>query len=58
MIAKRLITMIVEDEEALRWRKSSSRPIETGSMGDGKIFISDIGDAIRIRTGENGLAAI
>jgi nitrogen regulatory protein P-II 1 len=30
----------------------------TGEMGDGKIFISEIKDAIRIRTGERGLKAI
>jgi len=30
----------------------------TGDMGDGKIFISEIRDAIRIRTGERGLQAI
>ena len=30
----------------------------TGRVGDGKIFIVDIGDAVRIRTGEHGEAAI
>lgn len=30
----------------------------TGEIGDGKIFISEIFDAIRIRTGERGAAAI
>lgn len=30
----------------------------TGEVGDGKIFISTIDDAIRIRTGERGLAAL
>lgn len=30
----------------------------TGNIGDGKIFISDIKDAIRIRTGEKGNEAI
>ncbi|HVM31653.1 MAG TPA: P-II family nitrogen regulator [bacterium] len=30
----------------------------TGEMGDGKIFISEILDAVRIRTGERGLKAI
>jgi nitrogen regulatory protein P-II 1 len=27
----------------------------TGQIGDGKIFISDTGDAIRIRNGERGV---
>lgn len=30
----------------------------TGEVGDGKIFISDVADAIRIRTGERGEAAL
>ncbi|MDP1795303.1 MAG: P-II family nitrogen regulator, partial [Acidimicrobiales bacterium] len=34
---------------------SSSR---TGAVGDGKIFITDVADVVRIRTGENGSVAI
>lgn len=30
----------------------------TGQVGDGKIFISDVADVIRIRTGESGASAI
>ena len=30
----------------------------TGKIGDGKIFVTTINDAVRIRTGENGLDAI
>jgi nitrogen regulatory protein P-II 1 len=30
----------------------------TGNIGDGKIFISDLGECIRIRTGEKGSVAI
>ena len=30
----------------------------TGSIGDGKIFVLDLGDCIRIRTRENGTSAI
>ena len=31
---------------------------KTGSIGDGKIFILDLADCIRIRTGETGQAAV
>jgi nitrogen regulatory protein PII len=31
---------------------------QTGQVGDGKIFISDLTGAVRIRTGESGEAAI
>ena len=30
----------------------------TGQVGDGKIFVSDVTDVVRIRTGENGEPAI
>ena len=30
----------------------------TGRIGDGKIFISPVGDAVRIRTGESGDVAV
>jgi nitrogen regulatory protein P-II 1 len=30
----------------------------TGSIGDGKVFVSSLDDAIRIRTGEHGEAAV
>jgi nitrogen regulatory protein P-II 1 len=30
----------------------------TGKIGDGKIFILPVGDAVRIRTGEHGDSAI
>lgn len=31
---------------------------KTGSIGDGKIFVLDLGECIRIRTGETGAAAV
>ncbi len=31
---------------------------QTGQIGDGKIFVTDLADAVRIRTGENGEEAI
>jgi len=30
----------------------------TGKIGDGKIFVTDVGQVIRIRTGESGEAAV
>jgi nitrogen regulatory protein P-II 1 len=34
------------------------RTAKTGTIGDGKIFITPIGEAIRIRTGETGEGAL
>ncbi|MBE5895852.1 MAG: P-II family nitrogen regulator [Lachnospiraceae bacterium] len=35
-----------------------SKGIRTGNYGDGKIFVYDVDDAIRIRTGERGKLAL
>ena len=35
--------------------KGSAR---TGEIGDGKVFVSDVGQAVRIRTGESGPSAL
>lgn len=35
-----------------------SKGIRTGNYGDGKIFVYDVDDAIRIRTGERGKIAL
>ncbi len=35
-----------------------ARTARTGSIGDGKVFVSPISEVIRIRTGERGLEAI
>lgn len=35
-----------------------ARAAKTGSIGDGKIFVSDLNSAIRIRTGESGESAV
>ena len=34
------------------------KEINTGNYGDGKIFIYDVDDAVRIRTGERGTEAL
>jgi len=35
-----------------------TRAAQTGQVGDGKIFVSDLCDVVRIRTGESGESAI
>lgn len=58
LIAKRLLTMIVEDQDVKPIVDIIIKTNQTGSMGDGKIFVSAIEDAIRVRTGETGAAAV
>jgi Amt family ammonium transporter len=38
--------------------EAASRVLHTGHIGDGKIFVSEITDAIKVSTGERGYAAM
>lgn len=58
LISKRLLTIIVDDEDVQKVVDTIIESNQTGNMGDGKIFVSSIGDAIRVRTDETGVAAI
>jgi nitrogen regulatory protein PII len=52
------LEIVVEDELSERIIETILRSARTGRIGDGKIFIYDIHDAIRIRTGESGTDAL
>lgn len=57
-IQRRYLVIVVSDnflDKTLNTLIESSR---TGEVGDGKIFVSHIDEAIRIRTGETGTPAI
>ena len=58
LIAKRYLTIVVDDDDASKVVDLIIKANQTGNMGDGRIFVSSIGDAIRVRTSENGVAAI
>lgn len=57
-IPKRLLNLIVQDEDVELVVKTILRINQTGKVGDGRIFICPIEDAIRVRTGERGDVAI
>ena len=52
------IETVVNDDMAEKVVNTIIDTAKTGEVGDGKIFISDIEDAIRIRTGERGETAL
>ena len=52
------IEAVVNDDQIAAAVEAIQAAARTGKIGDGKIFISDISDVIRIRTGETGAAAI
>ncbi len=52
------IEVVMEDSMVERAVEAIQQSAHTGRIGDGKIFISTIEEAIRIRTGERGADAI
>ncbi len=52
------IEIVVDDELVDKVVEAIASAARTGKVGDGKIFIIPVEDAIRIRTGERGEAAI
>ena len=52
------IEVVVADDQVGRVVEASSTAAQSGRIGDGKIFVSDVLDVIRIRTGERGPQAI
>jgi len=52
------LEIIVDDEDAGTVAEAIVKSANTGKIGDGKVFISPVEDAIRIRTGETGSDAV
>lgn len=52
------LEVILEDDLAERAVEAIQKAAHTGRIGDGKIFVTHIEQAIRIRTGETGSEAI
>ena len=57
-IPKVKIEVAVSDNQAQKVIETIVRTAKTGSIGDGKIFVTDLKEAIRIRTGESGESAL
>ena len=52
------IEIVITDEALERAMDAIRRAAQTGRIGDGKIFVSNIEQVVRIRTGESGADAI
>ena len=57
-VPKVKLEVAVPDSLVQRVVETIARAAKTGSIGDGKIFVSDLGNVVRIRTGETGESAI
>ncbi|PWU16562.1 MAG: transcriptional regulator [Verrucomicrobia bacterium] len=57
-LPKLKLEIVLDDAEVDRAVEAIVKAAKTGKMGDGKVFVSTINEAIRIRTEETGAAAV
>jgi nitrogen regulatory protein P-II 1 len=58
LLPKMKLELVVPDAQVEEVIEAITAAARTGEVGDGKIFLSQVDDAIRIRTGERGEAAL
>jgi nitrogen regulatory protein P-II 1 len=58
LLPKLKIEVVVLDEDVPRIMSAIANAARTGNIGDGKIFVIPVDDAMRIRTGDSGFDAI
>jgi nitrogen regulatory protein PII len=58
LLPKVMMDIVVKDEDVNTIKKVIIESARTGEFGDGKIFIYDVEEVVRIRTGEEGDSAI
>ena len=52
------LEVIIKDDQVEAVTEAIASAAKTGRIGDGKIFVADVSEVIRIRTGETGDAAL
>jgi nitrogen regulatory protein PII len=57
-VPKVKIEVAISDNQVARVIETITRTARTGTIGDGKIFVRDLFEAVRIRTGERGENAL
>lgn len=57
-IPKRLLTIVVQDNQVDEVIRVIIKANQTGHVGDGKIFVCPLTEVLRVRTGETGKAAV
>ena len=50
--------IVISDDRAQRAVEAILEKAKTGKIGDGKIFVAEVEEAVRIRTGERGMEAL
>jgi nitrogen regulatory protein P-II 1 len=57
-VPKVKIELVVADSQVVQVMEAIEKAAKTGRIGDGKIFVTPIEEAVRIRTGERGEDAV
>lgn len=57
-LTKKRLVLVVSDDQLETILETITTAAATGTIGDGKIFVSEIDSAVRIRTGETGEIAL
>jgi len=52
------LEVVVEDERSVEVVDAICKAANTGKIGDGKVFVSEVIEAVRIRTGDRGNTAV
>ena len=58
LLPKLIVTAVIGDKQVKKVTAIIIKTARSGEIGDGKIFVSPVSDAIRIRTGEKGEKAL
>ncbi len=58
LIPKIMLDLVVKDEDVKSIKKAIMESARSGEIGDGKIFILNVEEIVRIRTGEEGESAL
>ena len=58
LLPKLKVEVVVMDEDVAPALSAITRSARTGEIGDGKVFIIPVDDAVRIRTGDSGENAV
>jgi nitrogen regulatory protein P-II 1 len=58
LLPKVKLEVVVKDSQVAQILAAIQENGRTGEIGDGKVFVSTIDDAMRVRTGETGEAAL
>ena len=57
-LPKIMVTLVIADDQVSPALEAIQEAARTGRIGDGKIFVTEVEQAVRIRTGESGIDSL